>query len=69
MKEARVVENLPFAKDGHIEIVDGDQKYSRIVTKITPRFTFLSSDVNREETVLDNASILSGKYLITKYKE
>ena len=69
IKETRVAENLPFAKNERIEVVDGDQKYSGTITKITPRFTFLSSEVKREEIVLANTSILSGKYLITKYKE
>jgi hypothetical protein len=69
IKEARVAENLPFANREHIEIVDGNKKYGGIVTKITPKFTFLSSDSEREEILLPNASILSGKYIITKGKD
>ena len=69
IKEVRVAENLPFANREHIEIVDGNKKYGGIVTKITPKFTFLSSDSEREEIILPNASILSGKYVITKDKD
>jgi small conductance mechanosensitive channel len=69
IKEARVGENLPFANREHIEIVEGNKEYGGIVTKITPKFTFLSSDRERKEIILPNASILSGKYLITKDKD
>jgi small-conductance mechanosensitive channel len=68
-KEARVAENLPFANREQIEIVEGDKKYGGIVTKITPKFTFLYSDSEKKEIVLPNASILSGKYVITKDKD
>ena len=69
IKEASVAETLPFANREHIEIVDGNKKYGGTVTKITPKFTFLSSDNEREEIILPNASILSGKYVITKDKD
>jgi small-conductance mechanosensitive channel len=69
IKEASVAETLPFANREHIEIVDGNKKYGGTVTKITPKFTFLSSDSEREEIILPNASILSGKYVITKDKD
>jgi len=69
IKEARVVENLPFANKEHIEIVDGSKKYGGIVTKITPKFTYLFSDSERKEIILPNASILSGNYVITKDKD
>ncbi len=69
IKEARVTENLPFANREHIEIVEGNKKYGGIVTKITTKFTFLSSDSERKEIILPNASILSGKYVITKEKD
>jgi hypothetical protein len=69
IKEASVAETLPFANREHIEIVDGNKKYGGTVTKITPKFTFLSSDSERKEIILPNASILSGKYVITKDKD
>jgi small-conductance mechanosensitive channel len=69
VKEARIAENLPFANREHIEIVDGNEKYGGTVTKITPKFTFLSSDSEGKEIILPNASILSGKYVITKDKD
>jgi small conductance mechanosensitive channel len=69
IKEARIAENLPFANREHIEIVDGNEKYGGTVTKITPKFTFLSSDSEGKEIILPNASILSGKYVITKDKD
>jgi small-conductance mechanosensitive channel len=69
VKEARIAENLPFANREHIEIVDGNEKYGGTVSKITPKFTFLSSDSEGKEIILPNASILSGKYVITKDKD
>jgi|SRR5579884_698326 small-conductance mechanosensitive channel len=69
MKEPRVVDTLPFAEKDHIEITAGDERYAGVVTKINPRFTFLASDDHGKEIVLSNASILSGKYVITKDKK
>jgi small conductance mechanosensitive channel len=69
IKEARVVENLPFTDREHIEIIEGNKKYGGIVRKITPKFTFLYSDSEKKEIILPNASILSGKYVITKDKD
>jgi hypothetical protein len=68
MKETRVVDSLPFVKDEHIEILSGNEKYGGTVTRITPQFTYLASDSEEKEIVLPNASILSGKYVITKDK-
>ena len=66
IKEARVARESSFANREHIEIVDGNKKYGGIVTKNHPQIYLSSSDSEREEILLPNASILSGKYIITK---
>jgi len=68
MKEARIIDSLPYAAGEHVEISYGDEKYTGKVTKISSRFTSLTSDDGGKEIVIPNISVMSGKFIIIKDK-
>ncbi|MDH2908451.1 MAG: mechanosensitive ion channel family protein [Candidatus Nitrosotalea sp.] len=65
MKEIPLNDRLPYDEGDKIELKSSSDKYSGIITKITPEFTTIL-DENKEVTIT-NSSIFDGKFIITKY--
>ncbi len=64
MKEIPSNDRLPYNEGDKIELKSSSDKYSGIITKITPEFTTIL-DENKEVTIT-NSSIFDGKFIITK---
>ena len=64
MKEIPLNDRLPYNEGDKIELKSSSDKYSGIITKITPEFTTIL-DENKEVTIT-NSSIFDGKFIITK---
>ncbi|MFZ0185298.1 MAG: mechanosensitive ion channel family protein [Nitrosotalea sp.] len=66
LKEPPLTTHLPYAEGDKIELSNGSEKYSGIVTKITSRFTTILDDDT--EILIGNGSILGGSMVIKKLK-
>jgi small-conductance mechanosensitive channel len=55
---------LPYVEGDKIELSNGSEKYSGVVTKITSRFTTILDNDN--EIIVANRSILEGTSIIIK---
>ena len=64
MKEGHLRTQLPYAEGDKIELSNGSEKFSGIVTKITSRFTTILDD--DKEIIVANRSILEGNSIIIK---
>ena len=64
LKETSLKSYLPYEEGDKIELSNGSEKFSGIVTKITSKFTTLLDDDT--EIIVANSSILEGNSIIMK---
>lgn len=64
MKEGHLRTQLPYAEGDRIELSNGSEKFSGVVTTITSQFTTILDNDN--EIIVANRSILEGTSLIIK---
>jgi small conductance mechanosensitive channel len=64
IKEEPVSTHLPYVKGDKIELSNGSEKFSGVVTKITSRFTTILDGDN--EIIVANRSILEGTSIIIR---
>jgi small conductance mechanosensitive channel len=63
-EEGGMRKQLPYLEGEKIELLNGSDKFSGIVTKITSRFTTIVD--NDREIIIANRSVLEGNYVIIK---
>jgi small conductance mechanosensitive channel len=63
-----VKDQLPFSEGDHIEVANPTNRYVGTVSKITPKFSSLITDDGSKEVTLPNSVIISGQFVITKYR-
>lgn len=64
IKEIPLNDRLPYNEGDKIELKNSSDKYSGIITKITPEFTTILDE--NKEVIITNSSIFDGKFIITK---
>ncbi|SMH71798.1 mechanosensitive ion channel family protein [Candidatus Nitrosotalea okcheonensis] len=64
MKEIPLNDRLPYTEGDKIELKSSSDKYTGIITKITPEFTTVLDE--NKEVIITNSSIFDGKFIITK---
>jgi small conductance mechanosensitive channel len=64
MKEEHLRKQLPYVEGDKIDLSNGSDKFSGIVTKITPLFTTILDNDN--EIIVANRSILEGNTILIK---
>jgi small-conductance mechanosensitive channel len=57
---------LPYSEGDHLELTNSSHSYCGVVSKVSTNFTTLCSKENKNEVILANSSILSGKFIIIK---
>jgi len=64
LKEDPLITHLPYVEGDKIELSNGSEKFSGIVTKITSRFTTILD--GSTEIIVANSSVLGGNSIIIK---
>ena len=64
MKEEHLRKQLPYVEGDKIELSNGSDKFSGIVTKITMQFTTILD--NDDEIIIANRSVLEGNSIVIK---
>jgi small conductance mechanosensitive channel len=65
-KDLSRYEQLPFVEGDHVELTNSSKTYIGTVYKITPNFTTVYNDDNKNEVIISNRAIIAGQFIIVK---
>jgi small-conductance mechanosensitive channel len=65
-KDLSRYDQLPFVEGDHVELTNSSKTYIGTIYKITPNFTTVYNDDNKNEVIISNRSIIAGQFIIIK---
>src|SRR5919199_5670906 len=65
-KDLSRYDQLPFVEGDHVELTNSSKTYIGTVYKITPNFTTVYNDDDKNEVIVSNSAIIAGQFIIVK---
>ena len=65
-KDLSRYDQLPFVEGDHVELTNSSKTYIGTVYKITPNFTTVYNDDDKNEVIVSNSAIIAGQFVIIK---